>query len=967
MAVKESEKTYIECRMIILGEKNVGKKSFIGKLLSVSSTSMIRNYEAEKEFNKKLDELRKRVEREEELLIQSEQEKYRTYNTKSDSNILDNSLTKNKKQNNRSKSKESEEKKIHKEKKENIGYKVNFLPSKIAKSKIYHRPPLPEFPSKLFNVYKAKMVFKPYFISPAEDLLYSSNNDDEDSDYEFEKKYKLTVKGVKKDIDKVINGQKTVIEVEKLSGYKIYVYNMFIFIYDMTDYSSFETIIKYFDRLETKYNITKNENFLACVIGNKKDKNILFNEENSKTLYEFIDKYNLKHYEISTKPFYDFAKFYSQLIIDNLSPMHKFFEENNFKQELKKLIENKQSFSKAIRASLENPEKNPGPEYDLNIYSFNSMKELSQALINKKTRFTKKIFANKQGPIIYNSKSTKEINTDNKDKKSIMYITSGGIINKPIVGYTFGLVKGRLNLVKSRRELNKERNKSFKESLEQDGSFNIQNSTMNTKPEIYFEQASFRKNLIQSKRIIERQQKMEKLDKIHQDNLNRIAAEKEAQKNMIIPRIQRSSSAPDINITNENKKRYYDIVYGKNKEYLYKFNKRRIEIEKEKIREEKEMIKMMEIEREKQKQIEKEKEIQKREEMLRKEKYRLKKNVPKVSTDFKTFDQEPNYPVIKDDFEILVEKNKKRNVIMREFKPRFEEIKQEKINNPYNDESIWKRWEENKLHISNKGRIKKFLQGRKKKELEHKLNMKNIEKQAEEIQKIRREIIMEKGYEDPLTIKEINYSQVEESSPKYTIKGRNIPRKRQNSEDTNNFLLGQDQDIIDYIKNIQMTRPLPNINCIKPNMPNVIFPKAERFIKYKTVYEGTLELFKDGNFAPKTKEDFNKQGTFSKNENRSLAKKEKSPSPCDYKIKSSFEIIAEQGKIISKVRENIKKNEEIEKANRQKRLIQSIIEKEKEQEKVKEKEKEKEKDKSKEKEIEKDKNKSNEKEIEKEE
>ena len=27
------------------------------------------------------------------------------------------------------------------------------------------------------------MVFKPYFISPAEDLLYSSNNDDEDSDY----------------------------------------------------------------------------------------------------------------------------------------------------------------------------------------------------------------------------------------------------------------------------------------------------------------------------------------------------------------------------------------------------------------------------------------------------------------------------------------------------------------------------------------------------------------------------------------------------------------------------------------------------------------------------------------------------------------------------------------------------------------------------------------------------------------
>ena len=940
MAKKESEKTYIECRLFILGERNVGKKSFIGKLLNVSSTSMIRNHEAENDFKKKLEELEKRIDKEEELLIQSEQEKYRTYNAKNESNTLDNSTTKYKKQN-RSKSKEDEEKKENAKKKEDISYKVNFLPSKIAKSKIYHRPPLPEFPSKLFNIFKAKMIFKPYFISPAEDLLNGPNsNDDEDSDYEFEKQYKLTMKGVKRDIDQVIKGQKTVIEIEKLNGYKIFVYNIFIFIYDMTDYSSFETIIKYFDRLETKYNITKNENLIPCIIGNKKDKNILFNDENSKTLHDFINKYNLKHYEISTKPFYDFAKFYSQFIIDTLSPMHAFFEENNFKQELKKIIENKPNFSKAERASLENPEKNPGPEYDLNIYSFNSMKELSQGLVNKKTRFTKKIFVNKQGPIIYNSKSVKEISSDIRDKKNLMYITSGGILNKPIVGYSFGLVKGRLNLVKSRRDLNRERNKSFRESIEKDGSFNIQNTTITYKPEIYFEQASLRKNMIQSKRIIERQQKFEKLDKIHQDNLNRIAEEKEAQKNIIIPRIRRSSSAEDISITNENKRRYYDVVYGKNKDYLNKFNKRRIEIEKEKIREEKEMIKMMELEREKQKQLEKEKEIQKKEEMIRKEKYRLKKNTPKLSTDFKVVDQIPNYPVIKDEFEILVEKNKKRNVIMREFKPRFEEIKQEKVNKPYNDQMVWKKWEENKLHISSKSRLQEFLQKQKRKELEHKLNMQNIEKQAKEIQKIRRDIIMQKGYEDPLKIKEINYSQVEESSPKYTIKGRNIPRKRQSNEDTNNFLLGQDQNIIEYVKSVQIARPLPNINYIKPNMPNVIFPKAERFIKYKTVYDDTLELFKDGNFAPKTKEDFFKKGTFTRDESRGLARKEKSPSPCDYKIKSSFEIIAEQGKIISEVRKNIKINEEIEKANKQKRIIKSIIEKEKDKEKEQDKEQE---------------------------
>ena len=38
------------------------------------------------------------------------------------------------------------------------------------------------------------------------------------------------------------------------------------------------------------------------------------------------------------------------------------------------------------------------------------------------------------------------------------------------------------------------------------------------------------------------------------------------------------------------------------------------------------------------------------------------------------------------------------------------------MNNPYNNESIYKR--ENKLLISKKGRIKNFLQARKKKEFD---------------------------------------------------------------------------------------------------------------------------------------------------------------------------------------------------------------------------------------------------------
>ena len=940
MSIKESEKTYIECRIIILGEKNVGKKSFINRLINLSSTSIIRNYEAEIEFNKNMLILQKKIEEEEEFIRQSEEEKYTGIRIKSESATLVNrSVTKKSGTDSKDVTNSIEKQETKKDENNNSniinpGYKINFLPSKIAKSKVYHRPPIPEFPSKLFNVFKTKMIFKPYFISPAENLLFDSKQrDDEDSDYEFEKENKLTVKGIKKDINQIMNIKKTVIELDKLYGYKICIYYIFLFLYDMTDYSSFETLLKYFERLNTKYDITNRPDIIPCIIGNKKDRNILFNEEQLKILNEFITKNKLRHYEISTKPFYNFPKFYTQFIIDNLSPMHLEFQEKNFKEELKKVIENKPNFSKALRTPLSSNEQNPGYEYDLNIYSYGSEKEIKDAMMNKKTRFKRKIFVNKQGPIIYNSKSAKEVtNPEQKEKKNTLYITSGGILNKPLIGYTFGITEGKLNLVKYRRDLIKKRNKHITETIEHDFSLNNKTTAIKIKPETYFDEASTRKIQLLSQKIIERRKKIEKIGKIHKDNLDRIAAEKEKQKNIIMPKMRRSSSAPEI--INENKQRYYEVVYGKNKQYLDKFTKRRIEIEKEKIREEKERNKLIEEERERLKELEIEKEIEKKNEIKRRERVRIKLINIKPPVEYKTIEQTMNYPLLKDDFEILLEKNKKRNqLVKRDFKPRFEEVKIEKINIPYNDEEIWKKWELNKKNILKKGNFGKFLEKRKAKELMQKINMKKIEQQDEETRQLRREIIIAKGYDDPLKMKEINYSQVEEAAPKYTIKGRNFPRKREDNEDTNNFLLGQDNDIINYIKSIQMERPLPNINCIKPNMPNVIFPKAERFAIYNKSYETFSDLFPDGVFAPKTQENFNCKGTFSKDKKRSLAKEDRSPSPVDYLIKSSFEIIAEKGKTISDNRKRIKINEEIAKQNRKKYIVRRAI-------KVKSKEKE---------------------------
>ena len=936
-----NEKTYIECRVFILGEKNVGKKSFICRILNLPSTSEIRNLEEEENFKNNIIKLTKKIEEEEKFFIESEKDNKEQL--KKSRNDL---LLKKKKNYNMSNtvSDMSENNKLFSSNL-NIGTENRFkiiFPPKIENSRIYHRPPFPEYPSKLFNIFQTKIVFKPYFISPAEDLPYDYiPKDDEDSDYEFEKEYKLSMKGIKNEIEKIMNLKKTVIDYEKINGYKINIYYFFLLLYDMSNYSSFESIIKYYNNLEKKYNISEDENLITCVIGNKKDKKIQFTEEQNKKINDFISKNNLNNYEISTKPFFNFSKFFVELIKENIGSLHEYlFKGNNFENELKKLIENKSNFPKAIRSSFFPNVDNPGPDYDLNIYGFNSMKELKEGLINKRTRFTRKIFVNKQGPLISKSKSTKDLlSFEDKKEKNLLYISQGGILNKPISGYTFGILKGKLNLIKSRKDLYLERNKSLMESIEGDNSLNLKHSNAKIKNEEYFIEAEKRKNKIQKERINERKLKLDKIAKIHQNNLNKIASEKDLQNDIINQKMNKSTSSPNLfnnslnnNYQNENneelnynKQRYYDVIYNKNKDYMDKFNVRKIKIEKEKIKEEKKRNK--EIEREKQKEEELKRErIRERE---RKEKLKYK-NINSHSVigrsvfgRYSIIKEGPSFPDFKDEFEIMAEKNLKRYNIKRQFKPRFKEIEKEKEQIPYNDQEIWKRWELNRENIKENGHLKMFLDYCKQKENAHYENMKKIEAQNNEIKQIRREILIKKGYDDPSELRTINYSLVEESSPKYSIKGKNMPKTKIN-EDIGNILLGQNMEMIEYVRNLQLNSPLPNINYVKPNYPSVIFNKAERFENYNKPYEGSLDLFKDGIFAPKTQEDFLSKGTFTQNEKSLINKNENnnnnSPGPCQYKIKSSFDKIVEEGKKISEIRKKIKINNEIENERRKKNL-----------------------------------------------
>ena len=70
--MSEPIREYVECRLFILGDENVGKKSFVKRFLNLNSTSIIQNIEAEEEYNKLYSHYKEQVEQEKERQLQQE-------------------------------------------------------------------------------------------------------------------------------------------------------------------------------------------------------------------------------------------------------------------------------------------------------------------------------------------------------------------------------------------------------------------------------------------------------------------------------------------------------------------------------------------------------------------------------------------------------------------------------------------------------------------------------------------------------------------------------------------------------------------------------------------------------------------------------------------------------------------------------------------------------------------------------
>ena len=302
-----SNYSYNEIRMYVLGDIFVGKQSFINKILSLPCSKLI----APK--------------------IQKEN------NNNNQNNNINNNYNNNNQNNNNNKNNNNNIDKIH---------SLNN-------------------PTLLFNIHNHKITIKPFYIEVAETLPDNFEVKEEDSDYELESEINISFEKIKKILVEKITNENLLIKLnEKYNN--ILINHLFIFLFDLSNYYSLEKIILYYNSISRFLKFDKNiETFNSILIGNKIDKKMVFDNEEKLIFNKFLQNSNLKYYEISCKNFFDFRNFFVKFFID-LYSNKILFNNEILKNCFVNLIKNKSFFSQAKR-DLNFVQKN----FDVPFYNIN--------------------------------------------------------------------------------------------------------------------------------------------------------------------------------------------------------------------------------------------------------------------------------------------------------------------------------------------------------------------------------------------------------------------------------------------------------------------------------------------------------------------------------------------------------------------------------------------------------------------
>ena len=769
---------------------------------------------------------------------------------------------------------------------------------------------------KIFIVGKTRLEFNFFPIKSAEEKIMTGLNDarDEDEEVKFGNQL-INFKSIQEEIRNYLIKEKK----DESSD----INNLFLFVYDLKNFSTFKKLELYYNKLNDYFKI--DNNYIKALLGNKVDSKIVVPKKDKDYLETFLkNNPELKYYEISTYNYFNFENFFEMLFKDIISPSYEELQKPTFLNRFHLVLHSRPTLSRAERkihkindvpflAEGENPDVYAYPE---------DRAEFRRTFSNmKKGRYGFKIFINKQGPIFPAIDKTSQDKNKHggflskpgtafgRDKKAKTAIGFGNweinnrnkeireALQTNIPGYSLGIRGGKFDFRKERKDKFKEREEELKSAFQ----------------EHYARSLLDRKEVSNNKKDFDyRERKKEILKQIVekiQDNENRHLQERKKniqdKENLLKEKIDKIKSKQDK----------YQRIYEKNQQQI----------------------------------------MQKRQEMSHPKtaisrKSKLSKDLPNYTLYDITTKHDPNkgwtmgmkytynpnknkddpdFPNLKSEFEKIV--NHPKYAEIKYTAPRF---KEEKIVKPSNDEKYYDDTEE-RLKIKNNReksernmKIKKFLMDQKKNAKKVQENKKNLQEAREmELEELKEQIIKPRNGEYDsganLDYVDINYKLVEEASPNYTMKGRYNHGSIFDMPDNYSLINNEDDDEENKIgsngKPIQdeeykKSLPVPQYNAVRPSLPTYSFSKATRFHS-KPLYQPSPNAvpvmpFQDGKFKPDEVKSFfqGKEGLYKAKKDNEL-KNNGIPGPGQYRIKGFAEILAEENKKISDVKDGIKRKE----------------------------------------------------------
>ena len=749
-----SKGTSVELRVILIGDLGVGKKSIVQRMKLVNSTETKKN-----NFKGFLPQKKKK-------------NKYKQ--TKKDTK--DETSTKSKKtttyESVDSTEEETEEDKLRQHREEKRANCMKF-------SKIYRLG---------FN--SIDISFLP--CAEEQPLSYDYELKEEDEFYEFEKEYRVSIKQLVKEIEYIM--------VKPPEDDRNQIEFLFILCFDLSNIPSFEKLVVYFSQINRHFKLTSG--YKIVLVGNKIDKRASLTDEEKENIEQFKSKFSSNYYEISTLMFFNFDNFFEKLILDNFQDWPFLSEYAN---KFHEIITTKKSFPTTKRPVFGDGSTVPGSDkYNNNPYRYPDSEKEFRKMFKDRDKYNKHIFINKQSilypPISSNDKDLlfggSKKKSQSHDKKEMIYSFDSSKLeevkaalelqsNKP--GYTLGMKTYKpLGLFKERETLRKLRDREKQEAL--GGNIILMGGE---------------KRVITEEDIEGNQQRYEKN---RMDNWGKIKEENQIKQNNLKERHNQVNAQNDLSYRDK-----LNSVEEKQDKYtkLFEENKRN----KEKLQNEnyiKNNIKVVTGYKE--------------------PKCRFYDPVPSITTN-KGFtfgkryepkkDKEnisPDFPTFQDDFEKLIEKNKKR-VVIKPLGPKIPVNKSIEVGDSSKVMEKMKLFEKRRLnHLKNTfndffedRKYRKDFVTQKKKEIET-MQERNLQ---EQIQKTYKD-------DDNYLIRDINYGQVEATSPSFSMKGR--------YEIGSIFQTDKHDKPYEYsTPNKKLNLENPNFSLIRPRYPAFSFGKSDRF------------------------------------------------------------------------------------------------------------------------------------------